>query len=241
MPLERRQPSSTERSIKMNWKVFAFGTLAFSFAAWFLAARFSARSTPPKAPLILSGYLDEEHLVTPEMLEKSEAAVDRPVPANLRAMDADGRIYDLANEAQSRPLMLVFIKDGCPCSISAEPFFRRLFDAYQEQVQILGVIDGDQEVARSWAKQHGTPYPILLDPDLKLVEAFEVWNSAYVAVVAPGGQIETLWPGYSAEMLGDLSEQLARLGGTKVVPIEVNDAPELLYSGCPFLEEDPAG
>ncbi|CAN5909621.1 hypothetical protein BH23PLA1_BH23PLA1_10410 [soil metagenome] len=225
----------------MNWKLFTLGTLAASVAVWFLGVRFSSRTGPPEGPLILSGYLDdEEHLVTPEMLEQSQDAADRPIPTDAFAEDADGRSQNLSALADADPLLIVFIKDGCPCSTSAEPFFQRLFDAYGDRVRFLGVIDGDRETARSWADRHGTPYPLLLDPDLELVRAFEVGNSAYVAVIARGGRIETLWPGYSAGMLTELSEQLARLGGTKVVPIEVDDAPELLYSGCPFLEEPPA-
>ena len=100
--------------------------------------------------------------------------------------------------------------------------------------------DGGRDVADRWTAEHGTPYPILLDPDLKLVRAFDVWNSAYVAVLAPGGRVEALWPGYSADMLQQLSAQLAGLAGMPEAPIDTADAPDLLYSGCPFLIDAPA-
>ncbi len=43
-----------------------------------------------------------------------------------RAPGSDGETYVLGDLLKDGPLVLVFIKDGCPCSKSAEPFFRRL-------------------------------------------------------------------------------------------------------------------
>src|SRR5208337_4269472 len=44
-------------------------------------------------------------------------------------------------------------------------------------------------------------YPLLLDPNLQLVRAYGVENSAYVVLVDQKGQIMMDWPGYSASML----------------------------------------
>ena len=56
----------------------------------------------------------------------------------------------------------------------------------------------------------------------------------YVALVRPDGVIDTLWPGYSAEMLQDLGRRVARLARTAEVPLDVRDAPTVPTTGCPF-------
>lgn len=37
-----------------------------------------------------------------------------------------------------------------------------------------------------------------------------------------------------ADMLREPGERLARLGGVEVKPIDLTDAPEELYAGCPY-------
>ena len=61
--------------------------------------------------------------------------------------------------------MLAFIKDGCPCSEAAEPYFHQLHAAYGSRAGFLGVIDGDVAAARDWSVRHATPYPVLADPN----------------------------------------------------------------------------
>jgi hypothetical protein len=63
---------------------------------------------------------------------------------------------------------------------------------------------------------------------------YKAESSAYVALVSKEGAIEKLWPGYSAEMLKDASERLARLSGIEVRAIDPTDAPTEMTTGCPF-------
>jgi hypothetical protein len=130
--------------------------------------------------------------------------------------------------------VLLFIQDGCPCSEAAERHFRRVHAAYGGWVSFLGVIDGDAATARGWSGRHGTPYPILADPDRRLIAACRADRSAYVMLVAPGGSVEALWPGYSAGMLADLGRRLARLTGRAEVPLDTRGAPDRMVSGCSF-------
>ncbi|MHC5543574.1 peroxiredoxin family protein, partial [Singulisphaera rosea] len=59
-------------------------------------------------------------------------------------------------------------------------------------------------------------------------------RSASVALVSRAGTIETLWPGYSADMLNDLGRRLARLTGVEPKPLDTRDAPIKLAAGCRF-------
>jgi peroxiredoxin len=173
------------------------------------------------------------HPVTPAMLATAERVSGRTLPAGT-IVGADGRAYSPAAEAAGRPLVLVFVKEGCPCSIAAEPFFRRLHDAYGSRAAFLGVIDGDRAVAKSWAEGRGVHYPVLADPDHRIIDACGVENSASVALVARGGTIEALWPGYSAGMLADLGARLSRHTGLAAAPVDAGGAPAEMTSGCSF-------
>ncbi|QDV32824.1 peroxiredoxin family protein [Tautonia plasticadhaerens] len=215
-------------------QVIAIGTLAIGFGTGFAWWRSVAGDPKPRGPMVVSGVLaDEEHLVTPEMTRASEQMARRPAPG-FRAVDQDGNRVVSSSMFGERPVVLVFIKDGCPCSTSAEPFYARLHDAYGDRAAFLGVIDGDRSVASRWVGDHGTPYPVLADPSLELARDFEARNSAYVALIDRDGEIVSLWPGYSEGILDEIAARLSELTGLPRADVGASEAPELPYSGCPF-------
>jgi peroxiredoxin len=184
--------------------------------------------------------IDEAPILAPRMhrvterMASASALKAAQTASPFRAPGSDGKTYVLGDLLKDGPLVLVFIKDGCPCSKSAEPFFRRLHASGRGWVRFLGVIDGDEDVARRWVAENGTPYSVLADPRRIIIHAYGAENSAYVALISPEGRIETLWPGYSAGMLRELGERMTRLAGRKLEDVDVSDAPEAPYSGCPF-------
>ncbi|SIO64926.1 Peroxiredoxin [Singulisphaera sp. GP187] len=167
----------------------------------------------------------------------TRSRIGHPVTARMRA-DAGavaGRpALSLPEAARERPTVLIFIKDGCPCSEAADPCFRRLFTAYGDRVAFLGIIDGESPEAARWTREHDTPYPVIADPDLKVVNAYHAERSAYVALVTQQGTVDRLWPGYSAGMLRELGARLASAVGVPEVRLDVGDAPDVLTSGCTF-------
>jgi peroxiredoxin len=173
------------------------------------------------------------HPVT-EAMSAAAATASGGRATPIEAMGTDGRRHSPASASERRPLVLFFIQDGCPCSEAAERHFQRMQAAYGEWVSFLGVIDGDTATARGWSERHGTPYPVLADPERRLIAACKADRSAYVMLVARGGSIEALWPGYSAEMLVDLGRRLARLTDRAEVLLGTEGAPDKLVSGCSF-------
>jgi peroxiredoxin len=200
---------------RMSVSLFLAGLLALAAAVFLPASSF--------------------HPVTPAMLTAAGARSGSRVPETVLE-GSDGRMSSIAEIAADRPAVLIFIKDGCPCSELAEPYFHRLHAIYGAHVAFVGVIDGDAAVARSWAGRHqsASPFPVLADPGQSVIRACGAERSAYVALVAPGGAIDRLWPGYSAEMLAELGSQLAARTGVPESPIDDKDAPEALSSGCAF-------
>jgi hypothetical protein len=77
-------------------------------------------------------------------------------------------------------------------------------------------------------------FPILSDPDLRAAHEYKAENSAYVALIAKGGRIEKLRPGYSDKMLADAVARLARLTGFVAKPIDARGAPNEMTTGCQY-------
>ena len=190
----------------------------------------------PSSTVILE---PETHKVTPRMLRDAEALQARDAPA-FHVQDDRGCWHDLAEERADGPVVLIFISDGCPCSVSAEPYWNSLHAAYNGRIRFLGVIDGDAAVARAWGTHNGVPFPILPDPRGQIIRSYGAENSAYVALIDREGRIDAFWPGYSSAMLSALNGRIAQLAGLAESSFDVSDAPEELYSGCPFAEFPPS-
>jgi len=189
---------------------------------------------PPAPVVIISGSTDEEkHRATPEQIEAGNQSSGTPAP-DFTAPASDGATYRLSEIVQERPAVLIFIRSDCPCSRSADPFFQRLQAAGRGWVPFFGVIDGDVAAARRWVDQTGAVFPILADPERRIVRDYHVENSAYVAFIRPGGRIEQLWAGYSGPMLRELAGRMAPWVKPGLDPLDVADAPSELYTGCPY-------
>jgi len=214
-----------------------FGAMGFVFImsaltvmyGWF---RLSSEIGSWEGPPISIPVESTKHLVTPRMAEGSRGMVLRQAP-EFTMKATDGADYCLRELIRQGPVLLTFIKIGCPCSEAAQPYFNRLRAAYPH-AKILGVIDGELGPANLWGQKIRVSYPLLLDPDLQLVRAYGVENTAYVVLVDQKGQITMHWPGYSASMLQELGATLARLTRSAVRPIDTLDAPVEFYSGCPY-------
>jgi peroxiredoxin len=181
------------------------------------------RETPP-TPLASEArqdHLRETHYVTPRQVAASNAMVDRVV--DLEEFAAEGR-----------PVVLVFIKAGCPCSVEFEPFFHRVEKLYRDEVRFAGVIDASAEEANAYRAAQHVPYPVLADPRRRLIRRFRVENGGYVALLTPDGVIAGFWPGCTAVTLEQLGGRIARLVGVPQRPLDMSGMPASLITGCPF-------
>jgi hypothetical protein len=187
------------------------------------------------------------HYVTPRQLTQSAALVTTIVPA-LGATAHTNELFEWPRPDDRWPLLLVFIKEGCPCSVAMEPFFHRLARTYADTACFAGVIDADVRAARRYAEANGTPYPILADPDRQIIHHLQAQNGVYVAlVVRPAASLATLgageenvsaidshWPGCSAEMFTEMGRRIAAAAGVAERPLDVCGLPSAPVTGCPF-------
>jgi peroxiredoxin len=213
-----------------------FWPLAFLTLTIAAVGIWSARQEEGVPPTSRSGpqpVVASKHYVTPAQLTATATVVATPVPA-FSATAHDGRVYRWPDSAGDRPLVIVFIKEGCPCNVEFEPYFHRLARAYAGSVGFVGVIDADVPAACRYAEANHVPYPVLADPARRTISRCRAANGAYVALIVPPGTVDSLWPGCSAEMLRELGCRIATVGGVAERPIDVADLPGALVTGCPF-------
>jgi hypothetical protein len=206
--------------------------LAWAGILWATSRR-ATEPSPSSGPPRLLPY--EKHYVTPQQLAAAGAMSARALEP-FAAAAHDSRLREWKELTGAQPVVVVFIKKGCPCNVEFEPFFHRLYQAYRDAVRFLGVIDGGVETAQRYAEANRVPYLVLADPERVLISRFRVENGAYVALVAPAGVLDTLWPGYSAEMMRELSRRIAEVAGVEEQPVETSDLPGVLTTGCPFTD-----
>lgn len=169
----------------------------------------------------------------------------QPTPAKAKAIDdevkkapsfsakaSDGKTYTLESLTKGdKALVLYFISYTCPINMEAAPFFKQIGEAYKGKVNFVGVIDGGPETYKEWNKEFGLKYPVLYDPDNKIIQAYKAEASPWIIVVNPSGEIEKTYKGYSDKSLQELSDRMAKHGKTKSVKINVKGAPDFEMYG----------
>src|SRR5262245_61964927 len=80
---------------------------------------FDSRGDQPHRPNSPEPAVPEKHYVTPRQLAAS-GAMSNLVVVPFSALAHDGRRLSLAELSGGRPLVLVFIKRDCPCSVEFE-------------------------------------------------------------------------------------------------------------------------
>jgi hypothetical protein len=202
---------------------------AGAFAA--LGALSGNHSLPPPAPRVPRAA--EKHYVTLRQLAES-GAMARVTVALPDAVDHNGKSVDWQSLLSQRPLVVVFIKDGCPCNVDFEPYFQRLATAYPDEVGFVGVIDADVPAAKRYVDANRVRYPVIADPARAIVGTFKAENGAYVALVSRGGVVDAMWPGCSVEVMRDLNGRIARLAQVDERSVDFTGLPNAMTTGCPF-------
>jgi hypothetical protein len=171
--------------------------------------------------------------VSPGQLAASNTMVRRVVD-DLVVTTADGRRLAWSSPREGAALVVIFVKQSCPCSVQFEPYFHRLFEAYGKRTRFLAVIDGDSAAALRYAEENSVPYPVVADPDQTVIGRFEAKNGGYAALLDPQGTIVGFWPGFSAGAMTELGHRLSVLASEAERPIATAGLPRKLTSGCPF-------
>lgn len=191
-----------------------------------------ARSTSPN---LLTG---PRHPITGEM-EAGSARLARKAAPDFELTDTTGKLWTRATVAAGKPLVVLAIKDECPCSLESQPFFNDLAKQTAGGVQFVGIINVPPVVAEKYRTDMNVPFPILSETGETTFRAFDFPRSVYVTLIDKDGKIVRQWPGYGRAMLIELAEAIATETGTAPAKLDVTMAPEEPTSGCALLKDVP--
>ena len=182
----------------------------------------------------ISGFVaPARHLVTARMSRETEAAAFRTVPT-FSVTDSEGRAVTIGAKDAKRPQFVYFILDGCPCSFDAEPLFHKMSHQFAGAVDFISVTDATRAKAHDWSVQLLVNYPVVPDPQKRIIHAFGARSSVYSALVSRDGHIVKMWPGYSAGLLQEMNAALAKEAGIPERPFDPEYAPKVKATGCAF-------
>jgi len=158
------------------------------------------------------------------------AAQKQEKAAEFSAMGSDGKTYTLASFDKSKPLVLVFIKDGCGAVPTSFPFFNAIAEAFEgdKAVQYVGVIDDDADAFATWSREHRPRFTFLLDPDKKIIGAYGIKASNEVKVIQ-GGLVTKHYKSFSRK-------SFTEIGATLTAAAEAGKERKLDFSRAPERE-----
>ncbi len=172
------------------------------------------------------------HPVTAEM-EAGVTKLDRKVGKFFRLPDTTGK-QTLIGGQGPKPQFLYFVKKGCPCSFDAEPLLQSLYKHFGGRVDFISVTDASPADALKWVSDLKVPYPVVSDPKLETMEAYQAPASTYSTLLDKNGLIVKRWAGYSKEYLVEMNTEMAKALGEEVKPFDTQYAPLTRTSGCTF-------
>lgn len=236
-------PKKQDMQAKKSFQAAPYVWGAIGLAALAVGATFIPRSRPaldpslgiadPEAAQSLALREQEDHPVSPDM-EAAAASLGSSAAPDFELTDTDGKTHTLASLTNDKPLLIFFVEKECPCCLGAKHFVDRLAMAYRDELNTVGIINAQGAVARAWVKATQPKFTLLEDPKMTAIQAYKAERGVYTTLVAPGGQIDKAWPGYSQEMLNDASARIAQIAGVPAQKIESAAAPEEMTSGCVF-------
>ena len=217
----------------MNFKWF-FVTLSIALVAggallWFEATR------PAIAPTGFSELEGPRHPVTEQMTRDTEAQSAKSLPRFILPT-TDDLEFKVGRPNGKRAQFVYFVKEGCPCSFDAEPFFKELGRKFRKDVDFVCITNAKREKAKDWAGRQAPPYPVCYDPEQEVIKSYKAKNSVYTLLLNQSGEIIKMWPGYSKGILMEMNSALSKASGVKETLFDPKYAPDIKTSGCDFSE-----
>ncbi len=100
----------------------------------------------------------------------------QPAP-DFAAPDQDGRLIRLADLRGQRVALYFYPKDDTPgCTAQACNLRDHQAELTAQNIQVIGVSVDGEAAHKKFALKYELPFPLLVDTDHKIVEAYGVWQ-----------------------------------------------------------------
>ncbi len=107
----------------------------------------------------------------------------------------------------SKPVLIVFWATWCPSCREELPLLNTLALRYQNKIEFLSInAEEEAKEVRAYIERNHLNFPVILDPEGKLLSTFEVSALPSVLLLAKGGKI--LYYGYQLPALEKLEASL---------------------------------
>ncbi len=138
--------------------------------------------------------------------------------------DQEGKKHRLSALQGSWVVLYFYPKDDTPgCTTEACDFRDNMSLIEASGAKVLGVSGDDRESHSEFASKHRLNFPLLVDPEMKVLKAYGAYGEKQSAgktrmginrvtyLIDPGGKIRKVWPkvtpeGHSSEVLEAISE-----------------------------------
>jgi hypothetical protein len=110
-------------------------------------------------------------------------------------------------------------------------YFNRLYKAYKGKVQFLAVCDADAKTYQKFAAEYAARFAGLLDPDEKIIHAYNIPASQCAVRVDKGGIVGQVFKGFGKESLTALNQSMAQAAGIEPVAVDLASAPSGMRFG----------
>ena len=178
---------------------------------------------------------EPRHPVTESMTTLTKSLGHKQL-AEIDGTTTENKSIVLAPSHGKRPQFVYFVLDGCPCSFDAEPLFKKLGKKFKDEIEFVAVTNAGMKNARQWEIDQVPPYPVVSDPEQKIIKSFGATNSVFSTLVDSRGRVLKMWPGYSRDILIEMNAELAKAAGIALTPFDPEYAPVKKTSGCDFSE-----
>ena len=145
---------------------------------------------------------------------------------------ASGNTFSLAGALKDKPVFVYFISTSCPVSKAATPHYTAFAKAYASQgLNVVGVVNDDKAGFDKWNATHKVSYPVVLDPDYKVIKAYGIAKAPSAVLVGKTGKVIKAWTGYSKQILVETNELAAKSVGKAAAKLEFAGAPASWQAG----------
>lgn len=210
--------------------------VSLALFAFFLALLGSSGCNPPQPQaetvLISEGV---RHPVTDKMEGVTNGMAAQKAP-EFKLKDVNGKEWALVDLVKTGPVVVISIKDECPCSVDSQPLFNEIAKRFEGKATFVGLFNETAEKAKTYIKNNSVSFPVLIDASLDAFKAYKAERSVYVTYINPKGEIVKMWPGYWDKMLLELDGFLSKDTGITPEPFDPKYAPVAKSSGCQIYQ-----
>src|SRR5687768_5854338 len=151
------------------------------------------------------------------------AAASASAPA-FEALANDGKTYSLKGLTEKGPVFILFLKHHCSADPFASPLYNQVINAYGNKANFVAVINAGKNEADEHAKTYSLKFPVILDPEKKIIKAYGVKRSQQVIMVDTKGNMSPMG-GFGRDALSKLNASVAESLKVPVANVDLSNAP----------------